>query len=312
MTIAGYNDSVYYDINGNGTIEANERGAALMVNSWGTSFGSTGKAYLMYDVMRRTTGGSIDGNKVMGVNVIKNTIPKITFKVNLTHNSRNQIKITAGVSTNTSATVSSGTPIGFGNSFNYSGGSLPLCGSGASSTLEAGFDVSPLANTIGSAKSAKLFLIISSKGGTGQVNSFSVMDYRGESPVEIPCSETNVTIKAGSSFSVGTTYLSAIIGPPSSSDIVYNTGKAFSAGMSIEYRNSQLYYQVPKRNASEVSRVTISLFNAQGKLMHNYVNEKLSPGFYSVDFNTQLLARGIYLCSMEVMGLQKAITINVK
>lgn len=37
MTVVGYNDNVYYDLNKNGKIESFEYGAFLVANSWGNN-----------------------------------------------------------------------------------------------------------------------------------------------------------------------------------------------------------------------------------------------------------------------------------
>ena len=48
LTIAGYDDTVAYDLNGDGEITEDERGAFIVVNSWGTWWGSEGKCYYPY------------------------------------------------------------------------------------------------------------------------------------------------------------------------------------------------------------------------------------------------------------------------
>ena len=310
LSIVGYNDSIFYDIDSNGVISDNERGGVMVVNSWGTSFGSAGKAYIMYDVLRRTSAGSIDGNRLYGVKVVKNSTVQMAFKVNLTHDTRNLLKITAGISANASATAPSGTPIGYSYAFNYAGGAFPLAGSGGSSTLEIGLDVSSLLTTMGTAKNAKLFLIVASKGGSGQVNSFSVMDYRGATPVEIPCTQSNVTIQPGSSSAAVTTYLSVAIGATGVNPVQPSVNA--NAGVVLSYKNSQLYYQAPGRSAAGKTAVKVSLYNAKGALVRTFVNGQVSPGFYSIDFSAIPLAAGMYLCGMEAAGMSKAIPIVIK
>lgn len=51
MTIVGYDDTIECDINGNGVIEDAEKGALILANSHGTSFGTNGFAYIMYDAL---------------------------------------------------------------------------------------------------------------------------------------------------------------------------------------------------------------------------------------------------------------------
>jgi hypothetical protein len=52
MTIVGYNDDVWVDLNGNGVVDAGEKGAFLIANSWGTSWGNGGFMWLAYDALK--------------------------------------------------------------------------------------------------------------------------------------------------------------------------------------------------------------------------------------------------------------------
>lgn len=49
MTIVGYDDNLYYDINGNGVEDMGERGAFKVANSWGADNHKDGFVWIMYD-----------------------------------------------------------------------------------------------------------------------------------------------------------------------------------------------------------------------------------------------------------------------
>ena len=51
MTIVGYDDDIWVDINGDGKIQEAEKGAFKIVNSWGTSYGNNGFAWVSYDAL---------------------------------------------------------------------------------------------------------------------------------------------------------------------------------------------------------------------------------------------------------------------
>ncbi len=57
VTIVGYDDNIWYDINGNGLVEEAEKGAFKMANSWGTNtYGHNGGfAWMSYDLLNNVT-----------------------------------------------------------------------------------------------------------------------------------------------------------------------------------------------------------------------------------------------------------------
>ena len=55
MTIVGFDDNIWVDVNGNGVIDPGELGALKIANSEGTGWGNGGFMWLSYDALRRTT-----------------------------------------------------------------------------------------------------------------------------------------------------------------------------------------------------------------------------------------------------------------
>lgn len=212
LCIAGYHDSIRYDINNDGQytndIDINndgevnlldwEIGGVKLANSYyASSWGDAGFAYLLYSGLCRKMnpqGGPWNGM----VHVIKakeNTDPQITFKVTLTHDSRNKVKVMAGVATTPGATEPEfimDFPI-----LNYQGGDMYMQGGSSpdQKTLEFGLDVTPLLAHVESGETARFFLLVNERDpyneGTGIIDSFSLMDYTFDL-VEYPCQETNV------------------------------------------------------------------------------------------------------------------------
>jgi hypothetical protein len=208
VTIVGYNDSIRYDFNADGKYTNNvdinadnkvdikdwEIGAMLMVNSWGTSFGSSGKIWVPYKFCAES--GGFWSNMVYGMRTDQaETQPKFTYKISLSHDNRSQIRIRAGYANNGTATTATGTALSFGKAFNYAGGVFPMQGIN-SDPIEIGLDVSRFAANLTSS-TVTFFLLIDSKGGTGTVQKFSVLDYRNGNPVETVCDQQNVPIPAG-------------------------------------------------------------------------------------------------------------------
>lgn len=113
MTIVGYNDDIWTDINANGLVEDSEKGAFKIANSWGTSWKNKGFVWASYEAFRITPMVSNfsllnrlplaknSGNKVL-TSTYTYQRPKALAKFNISHLKRNQININFGTSTLTS------------------------------------------------------------------------------------------------------------------------------------------------------------------------------------------------------------------
>lgn len=254
MTIVGYHDDIIFDLNNDGVIGKQEKGGFLMVNSYGTNFGTQGRAYIPYKLF---LNGSMKSKYVHGINVKQSFKPLLTYKVSVTHNQRNQIKIIRGFSTDLSANTPS-------KIYKYKecfgdGGALPMEGKGLSQTIEVGLDISEFVKEIAGNK-AKFFLQIESKGGSGKVNNFSVLDYTAGKVKEYQCSQTDVAINSG------TTTLSVICDATKISKDSYkdrNRSRLFYVA-SLRNRNTILF----KFNASHYRQAVFSIVTIQGQLLY--------------------------------------------
>jgi len=52
MTVVGYNDDIWVDLNKNGRVDLGEKGAFKIVNSWGGNWKNKGFAWISYDALR--------------------------------------------------------------------------------------------------------------------------------------------------------------------------------------------------------------------------------------------------------------------
>jgi len=211
MTFVGWDDNISYDFNNDGNITNDidinndgvvdmkdwEKGALIMVNSWGTYWGNNGKAYVMYKLLAEPVeNGGIHANKVYGVRVKALQTPQLIMKLKIAHSSRNKIKISAGVSSNTSDTEPEHElkfPL-----FSKQGGDYPMNGSN-STPVEIALDISPLLSYVNSGENAKFFLKIIEddlySAGSGQIYDFSIKDNAGN---EYMCSSHNVSVNDNS------------------------------------------------------------------------------------------------------------------
>ncbi len=170
-----------------------ERGAIIMVNSWGTNWGNQGKAYVMYKTLAETLdNGGIHANKVYGINVKETQTPQLFLKVKMEHTLRSKIQISAGVSSDVSDTEPEFVldfPL-----FNKQGGDYDMRGT-TSLPIEITLDATPLLNYINTGEEAKYFLLINESDtyseSSGQIYDFSIVD---NTATEYTCSNHNVSI----------------------------------------------------------------------------------------------------------------------
>ena len=108
MTVVGYNDDIWVDINGNGTVDNGEKGAFRIANSWGTGWGEAGFAWMAYDALKNPSAvsGAPETGRIYGWSpsrahwVTARSVyePALLAKFTLHHAKRNQIRMTLGVS----------------------------------------------------------------------------------------------------------------------------------------------------------------------------------------------------------------------
>ncbi len=191
MTFTGYNDSLKWDfnadgkftndidINGDGIVDMRdwEVGGLLMVNSWGTGWANGGKAWVAYRTLAMSLEeGGIWTNSVHTVRIRDDFSPTLNLKATINFSDRKEIKIFAGVSSDTTAAEPEYT-LQFPH-FNYQGGAYGM--KGDSNVLEFGLDISPLLSYVQAGSKAKFFLCVEHKqdgtSGRGSITSFSITD----------------------------------------------------------------------------------------------------------------------------------------
>ena len=105
MTIVGYDDDIWYDINEDGKVQEGEKGAFKVANSWGDDWLNNGYIWISYDSINRTS--SVNNSTVLSNRVRANCIDdiarisvkpvsdcsNINFEYTLSSKSRNDIKI---------------------------------------------------------------------------------------------------------------------------------------------------------------------------------------------------------------------------
>lgn len=198
LTCVGYDDQVGYDLNGDGKITNDidtnkdgkvdladwERGAYIVVNSWGEKWSGDGRIYLLYSAM-------IDpdwkrGNFLGRVEVDHQT-PELTLRVKLSCNDRSDLRVSIGMASDPAAKaptkefapeVLNGWPL-FGGS---NPGHVPMVGPNDPTPIEMGIDLTTLREQCGfkSGEKGRLFLRLSRADGSkaeGKLHECAVRHY---------------------------------------------------------------------------------------------------------------------------------------
>lgn len=214
MTIVGYNDSIRFDRNGDGiftnTIDINgdsivdmrdwEIGGLIFVNSYGDHWGDEGFCYMLYSTLATKYGeGGIWNNSVhvLSPDTLRDVL--LTLKVRMKYNKRGRIKLSAGISQDTSRYVPEHT-MDF-SVFNFQGGDFYMNGSSfdpEGKNLEIGLDITPLLSYVEAGSLARIFLIVDEKdpdnSGEGEILDFEVINYSENIPTTFKSNETPAAI----------------------------------------------------------------------------------------------------------------------
>lgn len=212
ITCVGYDDNVGVDLNKDGKITNDvdlngdgevtladwERGAYIVVNSWGSKWSGDGKIYLLYSAMIDPTW---ERGNYLGRMEVKRHVPRMTLRLKLACNDRTDLRMTIGLSGDPKATepeqtfepeAFNGWPV-FGRTH---AGHVPMAGPEDDTPLEVGIDLTGLLDQLGQDddRKGKLFLRLSrakNSDAVGQLHEAAVRWYDSagvliaEQPIEV-------------------------------------------------------------------------------------------------------------------------------
>ena len=298
LTIVGYDDRIEFDLNGNGVYgeaEADELGAWIIVNSWGAWWCNSGFIYCPYahGVPYFNNDGTVPtGSAWMPevYHVRKDYRPLRTIKLEMDYSRRSEIALSAGISSDITATEPEKT-ISFVH-FTYAGDGhngnsnpapeVPMLGRWAdgklhSEPMEFGYDLTDLSKEFDMNQPLKYFFIIDSRSwaqGKGTIHGASIMDYRiDELGVETPFAVgEGVEIKNAG----GKTIITVVV-----------QGFGYNKPQNVAFTDGTLTWQAPLASGSEVTGYEIYYNDTYVKTLsaeeHSYTPEEASaPGEYAV------------------------------
>lgn len=229
VTLVGYDDRIEFDLDGNGTygesnnqLGQNEKGAWIVANSWGASWGNNGFFYVPYAMagglskqVTTNEGKTAYQDRAGGwypeiYYLRQNYKPTRTMKVTMQYSKRSEISVVAGASQDTTSTQPEKEYVF--RYINYTGdgdgngtdAETPLLGRWAdgsmhSEPMEFGIDLTDLSQDFDVSKPIKYFLTIHSKSsadGIGQICTADVIDYLFDSMgTTTPFPQKNVQIQ---------------------------------------------------------------------------------------------------------------------
>jgi PKD repeat protein len=106
MTIVGYNDDIWVDLNSNGLVDTGEKGALRIANSWGTGWNEGGYCWIAYQALRTrnpafTSEGLAWYDEATWVTARSGYTPQLVARFTLNHLKRSQLNMTLGTSDTT-------------------------------------------------------------------------------------------------------------------------------------------------------------------------------------------------------------------
>ena len=174
VTIAGYNDSICIGEN---------CGVWIVQNSWGLTFGNEGRFLVPYNVYAESRSPVVEV-----FHLRKDYAPKRTVKVRMAYGNRSKIRLSVGVSQDTSSDAPSRTEYLY--HFRNDGFKGPMLGKWRDGVhteeMEFGYDLTDISSGFDLRKPLKYFFTIQREDyeDEGTLSFLSVKDYAGDSLVQ--------------------------------------------------------------------------------------------------------------------------------
>jgi hypothetical protein len=264
MTIVGYNDAIWTDINGNSVIDPGEKGALRIANSWGTGWNSAdgGFIWLAYDALKdpsAVTGGPSTGrvsaiadNMVFVLTARDGYSPALIAEFTVNHARRNQLTMLVGHSDTTATEpATTWTPLALAQQ----GGAYAF--NGTTSAVDGTFvlDCTDILPPGGVSRRLFLGMIDSTAGHIATLSTFKVIDTTTDPDTEVVSGLVPRTADAATAYS----YVEYTYNGPSHNNppAVYNGKVLPESGSTIDDFQFFVWYYDADGNLPSVKNVYI-------------------------------------------------------
>jgi hypothetical protein len=213
LTIVGYNDDIWTDINGNGSVDQGEKGAFKIANSWGEEWGNKGFFWVAYDAFNEVSEvpncplsqerreSHCKDNPTWIVPEVKSEDPSLYAEFTLNTSDRSACKVTLTAVDKSTGAKSSFTPYQFsggkGGRYGFDGDTDLVDGSFAIDLTKVVKDITP-----DKLKSYKWFLEVQAYSSEVKIKNYKIVDEKNKntysanitSPISIKSSSGKVAI----------------------------------------------------------------------------------------------------------------------
>ena len=231
MTVVGYNDDIWVDINSNGVVDNGEKGAFRIANSWGTSWGEGGFGWMSYDALKNpsSVSGGPSAGRITGwsparahwVTARANYQPTMVAQFTLNHLKRNQLRVTLGTSDVTQSTPQT---TWYPEMIYLQGGPYAFNGTTTAVNGTFVFDLTDIAPADGEQLKYYVGIYDSSSGDPAKLSAFTLYD---ELNMESVTSSEPVSVDVGIAYST-VDYSNQDGNAPPESDFTVNITYGFS------------------------------------------------------------------------------------
>jgi len=222
MTIVGYNDAIWTDINANGVVDFGEKGAFRIANSWGTGWREAGFTWLAYDALRdpsAVAGGPSNGrvaafqsDMVFVLTARNGYSPLMIGEFTINHAKRNQLRLSLGRSSTTATTPST---TWAPEALTGDGGAYAFDGSSTAVAATFALDLTDILAAGAGPQRYYLGVYDITSGDAATLSAFKIVDRSTDPDTEAASSNVPQTIDAQQAYAyVDYTYLGSAFNDP--------------------------------------------------------------------------------------------------